>query len=287
MDHNCIVDVGSGPPLVLIPGIQGRWEYLRPAIAALASAFRVLTFPLCGERGGHRPFDPRLGYDNDARQVLELLDRRGIERTIICGVSYGGLPAIRFAATHPERTAALVLVSTPGPQWQLRPRHRVYAMVPWLLGPLFLLESPFRLRHEVAATFPQPNARWQFARSQLAAFVSAPLSPTRMAARAAVMAEVNVVGDCPNVVAPTLIVTGDRTLDRVVSVDRTLMYLELIAGAEHVAMERTGHLGSVTRPDAFASLVREFVGRRAAAIFDTESDANAAPLSRRGQSDAA
>ena len=32
---------GSGPPLVLIPGIQGRWEYLRPAIDALGV---VLSF---------------------------------------------------------------------------------------------------------------------------------------------------------------------------------------------------------------------------------------------------
>jgi hypothetical protein len=31
-----VIDVGHGPPLVLVPGIQGRWEYLRPAIEALA-----------------------------------------------------------------------------------------------------------------------------------------------------------------------------------------------------------------------------------------------------------
>ena len=31
-----IIDRGSGPPLVLIPGLQGRWEYLRPAVDALS-----------------------------------------------------------------------------------------------------------------------------------------------------------------------------------------------------------------------------------------------------------
>ncbi len=41
-----VFEFGQGPPLVLIPGIQGRWEYLRPAIDALSRTFRVLTFPL-------------------------------------------------------------------------------------------------------------------------------------------------------------------------------------------------------------------------------------------------
>ena len=38
-----IVDRGRGLPVVLIPGVQGRWEYLRPAVDALAGICRVLT----------------------------------------------------------------------------------------------------------------------------------------------------------------------------------------------------------------------------------------------------
>ncbi len=91
-----IDDVGQGPPLVLIPGIQGRWEYLRPAIQALARSFRVLTFPLSGERHSERRLDRASGIDNDARQVLELLDGRGIERATVCGISFGGLPAFEI-----------------------------------------------------------------------------------------------------------------------------------------------------------------------------------------------
>jgi pimeloyl-ACP methyl ester carboxylesterase len=157
--------------------------------------------------------------------------------------------------------SALVLVSTPGPQWRLRPRHRFYAALPWLFGPLFLIESPFRLRKEVTASLPQRGARWQFSRSQLSTLARAPLSPTRMAARAALIASTDVTADCARVAAPTLIITGDRALDHVVSVDRTLAYLELIPGARHLTLERTGHLGSITRPHEFASLVSGFVMR--------------------------
>ena len=38
-----VIDRGAGTPLVLIPGIQGRWEWMAPAVDALAARTRVLT----------------------------------------------------------------------------------------------------------------------------------------------------------------------------------------------------------------------------------------------------
>jgi 3-oxoadipate enol-lactonase len=267
------VEFGKGPPLVLIPGIQGRWEYLRPAIDALATSFRTLTFPLCGEPGCGAPLDPALGIDNDARQIAEVLDRSGVDRAIICGISFGGLPAIRFAAVAPQRTAALILASVPGPHWHVRPRHRVYARVPWLFGPLFLAESPWRLRGEVRSALPHVGARWRFVRGQLGTLLRARISPTRMAWRATLVSSPDVFNDCARVVAPTLVVTGEPGLDRVVRVDATLAYVQLISGARQATLGGTGHLGSITRPEGFASLVREFVEHSCGAgPFDVHPD---------------
>src|SRR3954467_13377079 len=138
-----IVDRGSGPPLVLIPGLQGRWEYLRPAVEALSRSFRVLTFSL-----GGRDLD---GYAHD---VDALMTEAGVERATICGVSFGGLIAVRFAARYASRCEALVLASTPKPLLRLRPRHQVYLRAPWIFGPIFLAETPFRLRPEIRAAIP-------------------------------------------------------------------------------------------------------------------------------------
>ena len=59
-----MIDIGTGPPLVLIPGLQGRWEWMRPAVDALARRFRVLTFSLAGDNGSDTPLgaDARLRY---------------------------------------------------------------------------------------------------------------------------------------------------------------------------------------------------------------------------------
>src|SRR5438874_403911 len=146
-----VIEHGQGSPLVLVPGIQGRWEYMRPAIEALAASFRVITFPLCGEPDSKRDVDPAMGLDNYAAQILTVLDASGIERATICGVSFGGLVALRFGACHRDRVAALVLASTPAPVWRLRRRHQVYVRVPWMFGPVFLAEAPWRLRAEIRA----------------------------------------------------------------------------------------------------------------------------------------
>jgi pimeloyl-ACP methyl ester carboxylesterase len=254
-----IVERGSGAPIVLIPGLDGRWEYQRPAIEALARSFRVLTFPLCGERSCGVGFDPKLGMDNYVAQVVAALDARRIDRAVICGVSFGGLVAIRFALAHPERIAGLVLVSTPGPTWRLRKRHQTYARMPWLFGPLFVAESPFRLWREVAAAFPRPADRFRFVTTQLRTLVTAPMSLTRMAERARMISTIDLVDDCRRIQAPTLVITGESDLDHVVRAQDGSDYTRIIPGARSAVLERTGHLGTIARPREFARLVEEFV----------------------------
>ena len=249
-----VIEQGNGPPLVLIPGLQGRWEYVRPAVESLAAHFRVLTFSLgAGSRDG------RGGIDAEVDRIVSVLDARRIERATLCGISYGGLVATRFAAIHPARTAALVVVSAPGPDWHLRQRHQVYARWPRLFGPLFLLETPFRLRRELAATFPNRADRWRFGRWQLGTILRAPVSPSQMAERARALPVSGLAADCRRISAPTLVVTGEPALDRVVAVESTLSYARLIQGARLFVLERTGHQGTITRPTAFAAAVDEFV----------------------------
>ena len=85
--------------------------------------------------------------------------------------------------------------------------------------------------------------------------------------------------DCRRVAAPTLVVTGEAGLDRVVPVESTATYLQFIAGARSFVLERTGHFGTITRPELFADIVYEFVlaGAASGALnFPTNSRAGVA-----------
>lgn len=246
-----VVERGQGPPLVFVPGVQGRWEYARPTIDALATHFRVITFSLHD--------DPSRGFDSYGDQVLAALEHAAIPRAIICGLSFGGLVALNFASRYPERVAALILTSTPGPGMTLRRRHELYTRLPWLFAPVFFVEAPLRARAELKAALPRVRERLAFGVMMLRNIVSAPVSPARMASRARLIASYDAAAACAGVTAPTLIVTGEPALDFVVKVDGSAQYARLIAGARSAVLERTGHQGTLTRPNAFAEIVHRFV----------------------------
>ena len=231
---------------------------------ALSAFFRVITFSLDDKTRGKA--DLASGLNHYAAQIEGAMSDARIEGAIVCGISFGGLVAVRFAALHPERCDALVLASTPGPAMRLRRRHAIYASAPWLFGLLFVAETPWRLRREIRAAIPDAKTRRRLALRTLKTVITAPVSLSGMARRARVMVSDSVADDCARITAPTLVVTGERDLDRVVPVDGSREYGQLIADARTAVLERTGHLGTVTRDDVFAVLMRDFFeGQRHAA----------------------
>jgi pimeloyl-ACP methyl ester carboxylesterase len=91
------------------------------------------------------------------------------------------------------------------------------------------------------------------------------MNPPLMASRVVQQQQLDFCPDCACVHAPTLIVTGESDLDRIVPVEDTRRYLDLIPGSKYVRLERTRHLGLVTRPETFASVVGDFVHQQVAA----------------------
>jgi pimeloyl-ACP methyl ester carboxylesterase len=253
-----VVDRGAGVPVVLLPGVQGRWEWMRPTVDALAGRCRVITFSLCGDRGSGMAVDPALGVENFARQIDAALDEARLERAVICGVSLGGLIALRYAATRPDRVLGLVLVATPGPSWTPDRVQAFCARHPLIAPPLFAASAVWRLWPELLRAFGGPWRAARFAVRHLGRIVAAPASPRRMRQRLLLWLDADRREMAARVRAPALVVTGDPGLDRVVACDGSLEYARLIAGARVARLESTGHIGLITRADRFAEIVRDF-----------------------------
>ena len=251
-----IVDKGSGAPVVVIPGIQGRWEWMKPGIDALATRCRVITYSLSDEPSCGGNFDETSGFDCYVEQVREAIDQAGIDRATICGVSYGGLIACAFAARHPDRTQGLVLVSALPPSWAPDARVRFYLRAPRLLTPMFMLAS-LRMYREIASAHPGVLPSLREAVRHGWNVLTHMFSPSRMARRVHLLAVANLRGMVPPRV-PALVITGDHALDRVVPVSATHEYLQWLPYARMATVERTGHLGFITRPQIFTDLVAPF-----------------------------
>lgn len=255
-----MIDVGNGPPLVLIPGMQGRWEWARPTVDQLARTFRVLSFSLAGDRASGSRIDPHLGFDSFVSQIDQVLERAGVASATICGISYGGLIAYRYAMLRPERVRHLVLVSALPPDYQPDHRFRFYERAPRLLFPIFIVGSARRVSPELRRALPRWTDRARGAVIQGFRVLGAPASPRGMIDRMRLLERTD-FRTPTRITAPTLVLTGERGLDRTVPVELTERYMTLIPGAERACLSRTGHMGTVTRPDEFARLVTAFVAR--------------------------
>ena len=259
VNSRTMYDRGTGFPLIVIPGVQGRWEWMRPALDRLAARCRTISYTLSGDIGAGVSYEPALGFDNYIRQLDDVFSRTGIERAALCGVSYGGLIAVRYAALRPGRVAALIIASSPAPGWVPTAQQQRYVARPWLSMPAFVATAPVRLFPEIASAIATWSGRLHFALTHSARVLAAPLIPSVTAGRVTLQQQIDFTPDCARVQAPTLVITGEEHLDRVVPAAVTRRYASLIPGARHVVLARTGHIGVVTQPDRFAELVGTFV----------------------------
>lgn len=254
-----LFDKGSGKVIVVVQPLQGRWQWMRRLLEALATGGRVVTYTLAGDFGSDRRSDPAQGFDLYVRQLEDVMDAAKIERAALCGISFGGAVAVRYAARHPERVSHLVIASTPGPAWRANPEQTSYVARPLLTLPLFAFTALRRLHDEVAAALPRPADRLAFALRGASAVLRYPPRPPLMAARVRLLQSLDLAGDCARIAAPTLIVTGEPALDRVVPVESTRTYLTHIRDSRYEMMDGTGHSGSLTQPERLARIVGTFV----------------------------
>ncbi len=109
-----VLDVGSGPPVVLLAGFGLDHEVWDGTVTALLDAgLRAVAVDL---RGTGRSDKPASGYGiddlaGDVDAVLEALD---LSHARLVGYSFGGQVALRLAATHPGRLSRLVLLCSNG-----------------------------------------------------------------------------------------------------------------------------------------------------------------------------
>ena len=252
-------DKGSGPTVVVVQPLQGRWQWLRRFLDALSTDCRVITYTLSGDFGADRALDRGQGFDQYVRQLEDVIERAGLERIALCGISFGGTIAVRYAALHPERVTRLVIASAPGPGWRSSAEQARYVARPVLTLPLFLWSAFRRLSVELAASYPRPLDRLAFVAGAAAAALRYPAWPPSMAIRVRLMETVDLAADAARVSAPTLVVTGEASLDHVVPVESTRQYLSHIRNSQYAMMESTGHSGSLMKPERLARIVGTFV----------------------------
>jgi pimeloyl-ACP methyl ester carboxylesterase len=247
---------GTGFPVLIIPGIQGRWEWMSETIDALTTGHRVITASLSEirpERGGDGAF---LSW---MRAVDAVLDRASERKVSIVGISFGGLIAACYAARRPERVTSLILVSTPSPCWKPTRGDAFCMRFPRLAMPYFGARATRRLVPELYRARSTWRRRARLTFEHLRRVYRAPIDPVHSAQWAREWRAFDLTEECRRIRTPTLVLTGEPGLDRVVRVEHSREYLHLIPGATSIVLAGTGHLGFITKPSRFAEIAGQFI----------------------------
>lgn len=117
------VVAGGGPAFLALHGGMGGWDQSWLLAAALLddlSSHRVVAVSRPGYLG--TPLALGTSPTAAADRLAAVLDTLGIDRAVVAAVSAGGPTALAFAARHPDRVSALVMVSTATGTLEVMPR---------------------------------------------------------------------------------------------------------------------------------------------------------------------
>jgi 3-oxoadipate enol-lactonase len=244
-------EAGSGPAVLLLHAggadsrlWDGQWK-------PLAEAYRTIRIDLPG--AGRSPVPERPVAPNAL--LAGLLDRLGVERAAIVGVSLGGVLAIDFAIGLPERTWALVAVAS-GPRGaaEVPVDHPVRAV--WQAvgagdlrraAELFVdLWCPLR-------SSPELDGRIRRMVEESVGMLAVPLGgllqqPQWSAAER--LGEIRV---------PTLAIWGDA--DERGTMRMAELVASRVAGARRVVLADVDHFVPMRAPERFTAELLEFLGR--------------------------
>ncbi len=245
---------GAGPPVVLLHAFPLSADMWAGNRATLADRWRVITPDLRGF-GQSRLGDDQPSLDAVADDVAALLDRLGLDRVVLGGLSMGGYVTMAFLRRHPGRAQALVLADTKAgadPEAAAANRRRIAArlesdrsadvlvedVLPALLGPTTGRDRPEVIGRvtEMVGSAPPAAAAW---------------AQRAMAARPDSLATLRTAD------VPALVIRGEE--DALSSQADAEAMVEALPQGRLVVLPGAGHLTAVEVPGAFDAAVTEFL----------------------------
>lgn len=242
---------GSGPVLVLTHGLGGYLDSWGPTVETFRDRYAVLSWDVRGFGGSERrPGTP----ETWASDLAAVLDEVGADDAAIGGISMGGVISQRFALDFPQRTRALILISTSSEVneraeagWHARAdliERDGLAKVLAPTGPSLSYGKEYRERH---AEDIAEAARLTIERNDAACY----------AAACRAVSNIDYTADLATVACPTLILQGLE--DALTPPGGSVIMSRRIPDSRLVMIENCGHGIPTEQPDRFHAELETFL----------------------------
>jgi pimeloyl-ACP methyl ester carboxylesterase len=253
----------DAPPVILVHGFCASTFVWSDVLLPVASAgFRVIVPDLMGYGFSEKPRNGEYTIEAQARLIVGLMDKLGIERATIVGSSYGGAVASVCALDYVERVERLVLVDAVINDDVKRQPLLQLAAAP-LMGDVVspVLLSTYTLTRWRMRKVYGKGAKWLLEDDRMRAHHR----PLRAAsAHRAVLLTLRrwnagrIEREAHRIRQPVLLIWGEDDLD--IPLEHGRRMFERIPDARLVVFRRCGHLPQEEYPREFTKLLTEFCG---------------------------
>lgn len=249
---------GNGPAILFWPSLLMTGSMWAEQARYFADRYTVILVDPPGH-GDSQALHRMFRFDDCAHSIEQVLDTLGIERAHLVGNSWGGMIGGTFAALHPDRAGASVLMNATASRANMRQtvEFRLLTEIVRLLGKF---REPLTTRAVKAFVGPTiMRERPQVEQAIRAELRDLNVDSVYWAVNSVVPARPDQREMFGRIRTPILVVAGRE--DPTFPVGETELMAESIPGAEFVIMENTGHLAALERPDEVNALIDEFLKR--------------------------
>ena len=262
---------GRGAPVVVVHGGPGMDHmYLLPGMSGLASTNRLVFYDQRGSGRTQGNVDSStVSFSTFMADIDALGDSLRLGRFVLLGHSWGGLLAMRYAARHPDRLRALILMNTvePGMRYAQQTRALLKSrQTPQDSSELMAILARPGLRERDTASVNgmlRVAFRPTFADRARASEVAINLDPRTAKNMAPVatflmgpLGRYDLWPEAARIRVPTLIVQGAADVMPVVMVQELA---RTIPGAQLALVENAGHFPYIERPEETFAAIRRFL----------------------------
>ena len=250
---------GEGPALVLIAGTGGNlnsnWDHLIPALAATRQVLRV---DYAGSSGGTRDPVHELTVERLAGQVIGAVQAAGLESFDLAGYSLGSALATHIAASHPQRVRSLTLLAG-----FANGRDTRFALQSALWRDL-ISHDPRSFAGLIILTGLSPQVVSAFSEEELKFWIDAICENNDwdgIRRQINLDSRLDISPLLPKIQAPTLSIGCAH--DHMVPPHHARALADAIPGAKYAELA-SGHLAPFEQPEAFVTLLLDFISNPAA-----------------------
>lgn len=248
--HHVVTGREDGPVVVLSNSMGADLRMWDGVLPALEEHFRVVRYDTRGH--GQSPEVPGpYSMDDLADDVVALLDRLGLEKAHLVGLSLGGMTGIRLAARAPERVDRLVLLCT-GAFLEVGPAYTERAAQVRSQGTGSVAEGVVSRWFTPDHLEQHPDVR-AFHEAMCAA-----TSPEGYAGSCEAIAAMDLRPDLPHIEAPTLAIAGADDPATPPSYLREIA--DGVPDGRLVVVPDAAHLAAAQQPEAVAAAILEHLG---------------------------